>query len=235
MALPGEAFLAVWNDVEAEAEEEYNVWYTREHMPERVGIPGFLGGRRYIDWDRTFHRYFALYPTRTITVLNGPDYLARLNAPSPWTQKMFPRLVNYVRGACRIVASRSEGVGGFIASIRLSLAEPARGLEGSAATTAAAEIRGLDGVTGVHIGVVDADVTGIPSSEKTLRVGGEGTFDAVVLIETTSRRSAEEAMPTIEDTLTALPNMAPTRTSGIYGLSHMLEPETRSLEAKAKD
>jgi hypothetical protein len=223
MSLPGEAFLAVWNDVPAELEEEFNVWYMREHMPERVAVPGFLGGRRYIAWERSFHRYFALYPTRTLLVLNGPDYLARLNAPSPWTQKMFPRLLNYVRGACRIVASRSEGVGGFIATIRLSLSEPDRGLETSASMAAAAEIHGLDGVTGVHIGVVDPEVTGAPSAERQLRTA-ESSFDAVVLVETTSRHRAEEAMPTIEETLTALPNMAPSRASAIYGLSHLFEP-----------
>ncbi|MGH7056544.1 MAG: hypothetical protein ACREFZ_01505 [Acetobacteraceae bacterium] len=226
MALPGEAFLAVWNDVEPEAEEEYNVWYTRQHLPERAGVPGFLGGRRYIDWERSFHRYFALYPTKTIAVLNGPDYLARLNAPSPWTRKVAPRMTNYTRGACRVVATRSEGIGGFMASIRLCLSEPARGLESAAMTQAAAEIHGLDGVVGVHIGLVDPDVTGVPADEKKLHGGGEGTFDAVVLIETTSRQSAESVMPTIEETLTAMPNMQPARTSGIYGLSLLLEAKT---------
>jgi hypothetical protein len=223
MSLPGEAFLAVWNDVPPEIEDEFNVWYMREHMAERVAVPGFLGGRRYIAWERNFHRYFALYPTRTLGVLNGPDYLARLNAPSPWTQKMFPKITNYVRGACRIMASRSEGVGGFIATIRLSLSDPALGLEKSASMAAAAEIHGLDGVTGVHIGVVDPDVTGVPSTERQLRTE-EASFDAVVLIETTSHRGAEEAMPTIEETLTALPNMATNRTSAIYGLAHLFEP-----------
>lgn len=227
MPLPGEAFLAVWNDVPPDLEEEFNVWYLREHMPERAGVPGFLGGRRYIDWERDFHRYFALYPTRTIGVLNGPDYLARLNAPSPWTQKMFPGLLNYVRGACRILVSRSEGVGGFIATIRLSLSEAERGLEKSAATAAAAEIHGLDGVTGVHIGVVDPEVTGAPSAERQLRTAEE-SFDAVVLVETVSRQSATAAMPTIEETLTAMPNMAPGHTSAIYGLSHLLAPPAES-------
>ncbi len=223
MSLPGEAFLAVWNDVPPDLEDEFNVWYMREHMLERVGVPGFLGGRRYVAWDRSFHRYFALYPTATLAVLNGAEYLARLNAPSPWTEKMFPKLLNYMRGACRIVASRSEGIGGFIATVRLSLSDAALGLEKSASMAAAAEIHGLDGVTGVHIGVVDPEVSGVQSMERQLRTA-EASFDAVVLIETTSHRSAEEAMPTIEETLTALPNMAPKRTSAIYGLSHLFEP-----------
>jgi hypothetical protein len=40
MTLQGTAFLAIWHDIAAEGEPEYNLWHTREHMPERVGIPG---------------------------------------------------------------------------------------------------------------------------------------------------------------------------------------------------
>lgn len=32
--------LAVWNDIAAEDEAEFNAWYVEEHVPERLGIPG---------------------------------------------------------------------------------------------------------------------------------------------------------------------------------------------------
>ena len=38
---------AFWADVEASGEADYNDWHTREHMPERCGVPGFLRGRRW--------------------------------------------------------------------------------------------------------------------------------------------------------------------------------------------
>jgi hypothetical protein len=39
-------FLAIRHDIRAEGEPEYNRWHTREHMPERLGIPGLEAGRR---------------------------------------------------------------------------------------------------------------------------------------------------------------------------------------------
>ena len=50
----------MWHDIAAEGEPEYNLWHTREHMPERLGIPGFDVGRRYVGLEpRTEYRYFT--------------------------------------------------------------------------------------------------------------------------------------------------------------------------------
>ena len=48
MSFLGGAILAFWADVEASGEADYNDWHTREHMPERCAVPGFLRGRRYV-------------------------------------------------------------------------------------------------------------------------------------------------------------------------------------------
>ena len=47
MALAGRAFLAMWHDIAEAGDAEYNAWHTRQHMPERLGVPGFRVGRRY--------------------------------------------------------------------------------------------------------------------------------------------------------------------------------------------
>ncbi|HXZ51765.1 MAG TPA: hypothetical protein VEH51_07160 [Burkholderiales bacterium] len=36
-ARPG--LLAVWNDIAAEDEAEFNAWYVEEHVPESLGAP----------------------------------------------------------------------------------------------------------------------------------------------------------------------------------------------------
>ena len=46
MALKGQAFLALWNDVARGREPEYDQWHTLEPVPERVALPGFHGARR---------------------------------------------------------------------------------------------------------------------------------------------------------------------------------------------
>ena len=42
MALLGTGVLAIWNGIAASAEDEFVDWHVREHIPERVGLPGFL-------------------------------------------------------------------------------------------------------------------------------------------------------------------------------------------------
>jgi hypothetical protein len=79
MPLKGRAFMAIWHDIEANGEAEYSDWHTRQHMPERLGVPGFLVARRGVDWDLTHQRWFTLYETRTLEVLSSDDYRARLN------------------------------------------------------------------------------------------------------------------------------------------------------------
>jgi hypothetical protein len=169
VALTGDGFLAMWHDIASEAEEEYNLWHTQEHMPERVGIPGFKVARRYVDWNLELHRYFTLYEGQAIETFDSPDYIARLNAPTSWTQKMMPAFRNMVRGACRTVATVGTGIGGALATLRFSstdgtatsMPEVAQGLVGHVLT--------LRGVIAVHIGVVDHKVTGVPTNEREMR------------------------------------------------------------------
>ena len=48
---PGErarqALLMVWTDIFADVEHDFNDWYNREHVRERVEVPGFIRARRF--------------------------------------------------------------------------------------------------------------------------------------------------------------------------------------------
>ena len=78
--------LAVWNDIAAEDEAEFNAWYVEEHIPERLGIPGILNARRYRDAASPL-AYAAIYDTESLATLTSPAYLERLartlGAPHP--------------------------------------------------------------------------------------------------------------------------------------------------------
>ena len=84
LSRPG--LLAVWNDLAAEDEAEFNAWYVEEHVPERLGIPGVHSARRYRD---------AASPLA---------YLERLAHPSARTRAIMPRFRNMTRAACEIGA-----------------------------------------------------------------------------------------------------------------------------------
>lgn len=220
MGLPGQGFLAIWNDVVASDEDEWLRWHTREHMPERVGVPGFLGGRRYIDPSSAFHRYFTLYLGEALTTFNSPPYLERLNNPTPWTRKTGPYFRNFLRGACRAVASSGGGVGGAIATLRLLPEGEGKPVSETAAKTLVDEIVRLDAIIGAHIGLADAAVTSVPTRERAARgATTEPVFHGVVMVEGFNRVDLSRSMPTLADAIRSSGiGLVPAET-GIYDLS----------------
>lgn len=56
MGLLGSGALAIWNGIAPEAEREFDRWHTYEHIPERMALPGFLRGRRYVADDASLLR-----------------------------------------------------------------------------------------------------------------------------------------------------------------------------------
>jgi hypothetical protein len=195
MALRGRAFLAIWHDVAAAGEAEFNLWHTRQHMPERVGVPDFLAGRRYADLSRDHQRYFTLYEGTTLETFSSESYRARLNNPTAWSIRSQPHFLNLTRGACVVAASLGRGTGGVLATLRLNLAAGAVVQFEATAEKLAARIIGLDGVTGAHFGVAAPETTRIRTKETELRgQTKEDVFDAVLMIEGIGRYEVESAV-----------------------------------------
>ncbi|MBV8033171.1 MAG: hypothetical protein JO035_16785 [Betaproteobacteria bacterium] len=115
----GRAAVAMWWDAAPRMRAEIEDWHTHEHMPERLGIPGFLRGSR---WSAVSGKpsFFVLYETKTLKTTTTGAYLHRLNHPTPWSRKMMPQHLNMVRSLCRVRASAGHGLGRAIATIRFS-------------------------------------------------------------------------------------------------------------------
>ena len=139
---------------------------------------------------------------------------------------MQPTFTNFVRGACRTVASSGKGMGGALATIRIDFPEPeGRQVVGTASGELAAGMLAHHGVTSVHVGVADPDVTRAPTTESALRqLTGEEAFDAVVLVDGIGRREVEEALPAIEAALAPVTGGAATA-SAVYDLAYSLSAE----------
>lgn len=223
MPLKGTGFLAIWHDIQADGEADYNRWHTQEHMPERLGIPGFERGRRGVDWNRDRHRYLTLYEGQSVDVFGSEAYRARLNAPSAWSQRTMPYFTNFVRCACRTAASLGKGIGGAMATVRLGLGSDAAKAELSSASHAmAARILLLEGVTSVHIGLALPAVSNVKTNESELRKRtGEELFDAVVLVDGIGRRELERAMPGVDEVLDTQRGIS-ARAAAVYDLAYLL-------------
>ena len=181
MALLGKGVLAIWNGITPSSETEFLKWHVREHIPERVGIPGFLRGRRYVALEGR-PKYFNFYETENADTLVSPAYRARLNAPTPWTQTVIKEFKDMSRTICDVVVSTGRGEGAWIEAIRIgAVAEPqafSRAMSGAVGAVA-----DRDGIVGVHFlkGVEAPGNT--PTTESKLRGKPDARCDWILLVE----------------------------------------------------
>ena len=99
-------------------EAEFNRWYDREHLEERVAIAGFLEARRYVAHDGK-PKYLSLYSTETFEVLDSPAYRTALANQTDWSKANIARFKNMIRAVARITISRGQGRGAALGIIRL--------------------------------------------------------------------------------------------------------------------
>ncbi|MCX5544123.1 hypothetical protein M3A49_32370 [Paraburkholderia sp. CNPSo 3076] len=81
-------------------------WHTREHLVERLGISGFLRGRRFVQTDAST-RYLIMYDVESLAALSQQEYVDRLNNPSPWTRAILPTFRDGKRSAYRLISEQS--------------------------------------------------------------------------------------------------------------------------------
>lgn len=182
MGLLGSGAVAIWHDITTEGRENFYAWHGNEHMPERVGIPGFLRGRRYVAIDADLE-FFNLYETGSPSVLTSDAYRARLNAPTDWTQKTVLSFRNVARALCRVERTAGAGQGGVIATWRYGIStDPTRD---HAAALAEALDRLADdrSIAGVHLLAADGAASGEMNAEEKARGARNDVPDRVILVE----------------------------------------------------
>lgn len=94
--------LLVMMEPPADMEAEFNDWYDTEHLPQRLALPGFENGSRWVclsGWPR----WVALYDMASVAALDTPEYLAVSGDRStPWSRRILPAAI----GRRRIVAEQ---------------------------------------------------------------------------------------------------------------------------------
>ena len=201
MSLAGLGVVCIWHDLLPEARDEFHQWHNREHMPERVGIPGFRRGRRYVALAGA-PEYFNLYEADSAEVLGGQDYLNRLNAPTEWTRRVVPSFRNVSRSICRVAYTEGVGPGAFILTQRFDVAEGQR----TAAVEALRErvlppLADRKGITGVHLCLADESVSKVETAEKKARADTTQVPTWITLIEGSATSDVQAAGDLLEAAL----------------------------------
>src|SRR3954454_3093520 len=182
MHLAGKGMLLTSMDVDPSHEADFNRWYDREHLRERVAIEGFLEARRYVAHQAS-PKYLCLYSTATSEVLDSPLYRAALSHPTDWSKTNLARFKNMIRAIARITISRGEGRGAALGVVRIRAAS---GTEDKlrAAIREKLDPQQLDGVISMHL--IESD----PRLSRPLTdhppVSDPGAGDWFVLIDATN-------------------------------------------------
>jgi hypothetical protein len=226
MGFRGSAFLAIWHDIDAGAHAEYIEWHTREHMPERLSIPGFRTGKRLHRPDADRYVFGTIYAGDDIEVFRSPAYLARLNNPTPWTAAVAPSFRNFLRVACDRVAHAGRGDGGAMATIRFDATGPgAKSHLRERGQGLVERVLALQGVAAVHLGLAHEEIAAIRTRETELRSQmAEKGFDAVLLIEGSSRAGLEQAVTPAEQLALATGSLT-SSVSLVYETAYSLTAE----------
>jgi hypothetical protein len=220
MSLAGNGVVAIWNDIAPEGRAAFYEWHDREHMQERVGIPGFRRGRRYIAVHGS-PQYFTLYEADTPETLGGKDYLARLNDPTPWTATVVPATFrNVSRGVCKVALSEGVAQGGYVLTLRH---DPLPGREGNLWRSLKLGLPPLlarPEVVGVHLCVADRAVSGIETAERKGRQVEVPNW--LVMIESITPEGGDAVGQSLMSELAAS-GAAPGMSAGLYALQVCVE------------
>ena len=220
MALAGGGAICIWNDITPEGRDEFYAWHLAEHMPERVGIPGFRRGRRYIAIDgATKPEFFTLYETANPEVMTSEAYLARLNAPTPWTKKATQGFRNTSRALTRVRTSLGPGAGGILATIRIAVkAGREEALIGAMAATILRDAATKPQISGAHFCATDTAASAEKTAESRGRPDIQAAPDWVVLVEGCNEAPVRTAVDAILAGLPAFADGAPA--VGFYRVEH---------------
>ena len=223
MALLGKGALVIWHDPAPEVESDYNEWHSKEHMYERVGVPGFLRGQRGVAINGA-PKYFNLYEVDEFATLTSRAYLDRLNDPTPWTRHVAPHMHNNSRTLCRVTASFGAAVPAFSTMILVS---PASGREERLRTWLARDalpgLVGRPGVLGAHLIEGERTASGTDTAEKRLRTSAAEFVDWVILIGGyDSEALATVGAAALSDGALAAHGAAMSQVRGIYRFVHCI-------------
>lgn len=112
------AFLALWNGIaSAQVQTEYDRWHSFEHVPERVGLPGFVEATRYRSTQQPL-RYFTCYKLRSLGALSTPEYRDVFTHPTPWSARMRLVLRDFYRLPCAVGGDHGLGSASQLATLQ---------------------------------------------------------------------------------------------------------------------
>lgn len=183
MVLSTQGILLGMNNVVPQAELEFNEWYQRQHLSERLSVPGFKTVKRYQALCAA-QKYLVVYECESVDVLQSQAYQERLANPTPWTQKIMPCFKDTSRTVLREEWVLGNGTGSVIALLHCA---PVQGKMSEAllfvTQILAPQLVSAASTLRVALWRSDASVTGTSTTEMNLRGAPDSRADWVLCVE----------------------------------------------------
>ena len=206
--------LAVLNDLDAGCDlVAYEDWYQRDHLPDRLGVPGFRHARRYRLVEGAGQAFFTFYEVESAAVLRSDAYRARLAAPTAGTVDMMRHFRAMCRSICAVAADEGAGIGGLVAVIGMEAALAVPGAQG-----VLAGLLGHGAVSRARLWVAAEDVDVNP--EAGLRPGQDARLGTILVVEGTEASVLRDAAQA------AAASLGMRGAVGLYGLLHARDAAT---------
>src|SRR6056300_1077556 len=226
MGLLGSAVLVNWGGIVTKKEIDYNQWHSKEHMPERISLPGFLRGYRAVGIDGTEinHKYFMMYEAEKKEIFVSKEYLERLNNPTKWTKEILSSYLSPSRTICSVISTKSIGLGGFILTIRFLDNNIQNQHHVERLKLLTREITEFQGITGMHVLLGDSSYGQMNTQEKKHR-SSQGKNDQIIsqaiIIEGLNLTSLQIVLNYLDNKI--LLNEDKSIISNFYSCQHVLE------------
>jgi len=199
LAANANGMLFVASDVAPADEADFNRWYDREHVEERVRIPGFLSDARYFSLEGG-RKYLGLYRTESLAVFGSPGYRAAFEKQTPWSLANLDRMRQPIRRVCAVRAVTGFGSGSHVAVLPLGLAGD---IEALVARAAAAGRRLAEQAGFVQSYLLAPDTT--LSTPLPREATGGRVLQPMLVVETSSADAARAARTAAASALDADP------------------------------
>ena len=216
--ISGGAVLALWNGVDTSRTREYNAWHTREHVAERISVPGMIGARRYVKTSGPLPDYLTLYAMNDTDVLKSDAYQSLLENPTVWSRSMRPSFRGFIRLCCRRLLSIGGGLGGSLAAI---VVDDATDLRSPALRQELEKLLEEAGILAAHVLERDRDVSDVP-----FQIGGDSPDfprAGAIFLEGYDEKELHRLLPTIRSDLVSLGASKADKTLTTYTFAYALD------------
>ena len=113
--------LFVASDISPDDEKNFNAWYDREHIEERVRMNGVISAARYVAVTGR-PKYLGLYWAESVAVFASPAYSHAFKNQTPWSVNVLPKMLRPTRRIGEVSAEIGQGSGAWVAVLPLNAA-----------------------------------------------------------------------------------------------------------------